>query len=234
MLAGDTLWRPFWASPGERVAELGLGLAGGLLLGQIRYRAYVLMLTGVLLALIGGSVWAFRRHGILLDWVFPSCGLVVLGLAASTARIGIEVAARQRQEAELAIDGLPGRAENEIGCGPRRKRCARASLSPWTPLGWAFGTQTCAPVPGTTPPGTTQFWVSPRHHRDGVPDILLSRVVPEDRAAAARGLAEATRPARCKWSAGSAVRTEPGLRPYSWPDLARYRGRAEPPGGCGG
>ena len=104
VLAGDTLWRPFWAGPTERVVGLALGLAAGLLLGRVRYRLYISAIAGGSLILVGCSVWAFRRHGILLDWVFPISSLVVLCLAASAARIGVEMAARQRHEAELAAE----------------------------------------------------------------------------------------------------------------------------------
>jgi CHASE2 domain-containing sensor protein len=37
VFANDTLWRPFWAEPVERATALLLGLAGGLLVGRVRY-----------------------------------------------------------------------------------------------------------------------------------------------------------------------------------------------------
>jgi adenylate cyclase len=70
VLAGDTLWRPFWAGPAEHVLGLGLGLAAGLMLGRVRYRLYISAIACASLILVGCSVWAFREHGILLDWIF--------------------------------------------------------------------------------------------------------------------------------------------------------------------
>jgi adenylate cyclase len=158
VLAGDTLWRPFWAGPAEHVLGLALGVAAGLLLGRVRYRWYISAIAGASLILVGCSVWAFRRHGILLDWVFPISSLVFLCLAASTARIGVEVAARQRHEAELATERVRRAALERArwNYGPRRRHSARASLLPWMPLNSASGTQTCGTVFGTILRGTTR------------------------------------------------------------------------------
>jgi hypothetical protein len=71
VFANDTMWRLFWAEPAERATALLLGLAGGLLVGRVRYQTYAVCVIGVLAILALGSVWAFRYHGLLRDWVFP-------------------------------------------------------------------------------------------------------------------------------------------------------------------
>jgi signal transduction histidine kinase len=191
VLAGDTLWRPFWAGPAERVVGLLAGLAAGLLLGRVRYRVYVSAMAGGSLILVGGSVWAFRSYGVLLDWVFPICNLVVLCLAASTASVGVEVAARQRREAELATERVR-RAGLEREMELRTETEAlRQSL--------AFAVEAARLGVWDADLRNGAWRHSPRH--DTIlglnqaplrwsPDILLNRVVPEDRAMAARSLAE--------------------------------------------
>ena len=102
VLAGDTLWRPFWAGPTERVVGLALGLAAGLLLGFVPvvyfgHRRRFADIDGLL-----GLGVPPARHPAGLG--LPISSLVVLCLAASAAGIGVEVAAQQRHEAELAAE----------------------------------------------------------------------------------------------------------------------------------
>jgi signal transduction histidine kinase len=162
-----------------------------LLLGRIRYRAYLSAAAGALLILAGGSVWLFRHDGILLDWVFPSFCLLVLGLAASTARIGTEVAAQRRHEAELAIERVRrATVEREMALRTEAETLRQnlafavdaAGLGVWDAdlrSGvWHHSPRLDTILGLTTPPSR---WS---------PDILLDRVVAEDRAAAARGLSE--------------------------------------------
>jgi signal transduction histidine kinase/CHASE2 domain-containing sensor protein len=223
VLAGDTLWRPFWASPGERVAGLVLSLASGLLLGRIRYRTYVLMLTGVLLALIGGSVWAFRYHGILLDCVFPGFCPLVSGLAASTARVGIEVAAQRKHKAELAVERARRAAvEREFSLRTEvetlRQNLAfavdAAGLGVWD-------ADLRSGVWHHSPRLDTILGLTTRPSRWS-PDVLLNCVVAEDRAAAARGLAEGQASGSLQLECG--IRRQDGSRGYihilgrSWKD----------------
>jgi signal transduction histidine kinase len=191
VLANDTLWRPFWAEPGERAAALVLGLAGGLLVGRVRYWTYAASVTGVLVILVVGSVWAFRYHGLLLDWVFPACCLLVLGLVASTARTSIEVAARRRHEADLAVERVRRTAlEHEMALRTEAETL-RESL--------AFAADAARLGAWDADMRSGAWHHSPRH--DTIlglatpparwsPDLLLSRVVPEDREAVKRSLTE--------------------------------------------
>lgn len=103
VIAGDTLWRPFWAGAAERSAGVVLGLAAGLLLGRVRYRAHAVMFGGVTLLMVGGSVLAFRGHGLLLDWLFPIACLFATNFAALAKRISVEVLMRRQREAELTV-----------------------------------------------------------------------------------------------------------------------------------
>jgi signal transduction histidine kinase len=192
VLAGDTLWRPFWAGTLERVAGLVLGLAGGLLVGRVRYRVCVPVLLGAVLLLAGGSAWAFRSHGILLDWIFPGCCLGGVGLAASVARTSMETAARRRHEAELAVERVRRAAlEREMALRIEADRLRQslafavdaARLGVWDADlhagAWHHSPRHDTILGLTTPP---RRWSA---------DILLSRVVPEDREAVQNSLAEA-------------------------------------------
>jgi signal transduction histidine kinase len=191
VLAGDTLWRPFWAGTLERVAGLAMGLAGGLFLGRVRYRVGVPVLFAAVLLLAGGSVWAFRAHGILLDWIFPSCCLVGVGLAASVARTSLETTARRRHEADLAVERVRRAAlEREVALRTEADRL-RQSL--------AFAVDAARLGVWDADLHSGAWHHSPRHDailgltrppRRWSADILLNRVVPEDREAVQNSLAE--------------------------------------------
>jgi signal transduction histidine kinase len=191
VLANDTLWRPFWAGPGERATALLLGLAGSLLVGRVRYRTYVASVICVLVMLIGGSVWAFRYQGLLLDWAFPACCLLALGFAASMARTGTEVAARRRHEADLALERVRRTALEREMALLTEAETLRESLA------FAVDAARLGVWDADIPSGVWHH--SPRH--DAIlgltaspvrwsPDLLLGRVVSEDREAAERSLME--------------------------------------------
>ncbi|HEY4044268.1 MAG TPA: CHASE2 domain-containing protein [Rhodopila sp.] len=191
ILAGDVLWRPFWAKPAERAAGVLLGLAGGLLLGRVRHRTYLAAFAGASLLLPSVPVWAFRQQGLLLDWVFPSFCLGVCALAASTARVGVEVAAWRRHEAELAIERARRAVlKREVAlrgeAGSLRQSLAfavdAAQLGVWDADlldgSWRHSARFDAILGlNTSPSGWS-------------PDIVLNRVVPADRASAQRSLIE--------------------------------------------
>jgi adenylate cyclase len=103
VIAGDTLWRPFWAMPLERGVGIILGLSAGLLLGRIRYWVYTTIFCGIAVLMVAGSVLLFRQHGLLLDCIFPILCLLGVDFAALALRVGNEVAARRQREAELRV-----------------------------------------------------------------------------------------------------------------------------------
>jgi signal transduction histidine kinase len=191
LLAGDTLWRPFWAGPTERMVGLAFGLAAGFLLGRIRYTIFVSGFASALLIIVAGSIWLFQRHGILLDWVFPACNLVLLSLSSSAARIGVEAKIQRQHDAELAIERVRRAAiERELALRTEAETLRQslalavdaARLGVWDadlPAGtWHHSRRHDAILGLTSPP------------RRWSPDILLNQVVPEDRALTARSLAE--------------------------------------------
>lgn len=85
-LFGAPLQRPHWASPIEALTLLlaalllcGVTLTTGALTGA-------LVSAGMLVALNLAAWWAYSRHGLLLDALSPSVGLVLTYLGASVAR----------------------------------------------------------------------------------------------------------------------------------------------------
>jgi signal transduction histidine kinase len=103
MLDGDVLWRPPVAKAAEALLALALGAAALLLLGGIPDRAYGVLFAAATIALIAGSIVAFRTAGLLLDWTYPLATLVATTLVALVFRIRDEVHARRRHEQELAL-----------------------------------------------------------------------------------------------------------------------------------
>ena len=83
MLAGDGLVRPAWATG----AELLLIILGGGLIAWLFARSQpgiaALLGGAALVAVTLGSWFAFSRHGVLLDPVYPALTLVLLYLAGS-------------------------------------------------------------------------------------------------------------------------------------------------------
>jgi signal transduction histidine kinase len=192
VIAGDTLWRPFWARPLERGVGIILGLSAGLLLGRIRYWVYSATFCGIAVLIVAGSVLAFRQHGVLLNCIFPIFCLVGVDFAALALRVGNEVAARRQREAELRV-ALVERtaAERELALRTETDTLRQslalavdaASLGVWDAdvrkRRWRHSARhdeilglTVAPV----------CWSK---------DILLERVVAEDRTMAASRLADA-------------------------------------------
>jgi adenylate cyclase len=219
VLAGDTLWRPWWAGTVEGIAGAVLGLTAWLL-GRLRYRTYAIGLGSVALLLVGGSIVAFRGHGVLLDWIFPSVCLFMTAFGALTMRVGAEVTARRQREVELKIALVQGAAaerENALSAEADTLRQSLALAVDAAALGvwhadlqqgvWHHSPRHDEILGLTTPPA---HWST---------EVLLDRVAPEDHATVASRLAEAKatgtlhvecrikwRSARCtmfRWSAVS-------------------------------
>ena len=112
VMAGDTLWRPYWAPVVECIAALLVGLAVVLLMGRISYRAYVAVFVGIVPLLVGTSVVLFRTRGWLLDCVLPLSCLFVTGFVIISVQIRTEVATRRRRDAELAVALVQQSAEH--------------------------------------------------------------------------------------------------------------------------
>jgi signal transduction histidine kinase len=176
----------------ERAVGLVLGLVSGLSMGRFRYWIYGPAVVGAVLLLAGCSVWAFRADGILLDWIFPSCCVVGCVVAALVARTSVELSARRRYEADLAVERVRLAAlEREMALRMEADRLRQslafavdaARLGVWDAdlrSGvWHHSERHDAILGLVVPPSR---WS---------PDILLNRVLPEDRAAVESSLAEA-------------------------------------------
>jgi adenylate cyclase len=85
-LTGTSLQRPFWASPAEALTLLLAGLLLCLLtLGSGAFTA-AWVAAAMVAALHAAAWWAYSRHGLLLDALTLSIGLLLIYLGASLAR----------------------------------------------------------------------------------------------------------------------------------------------------
>lgn len=192
VIAGDTLWRPFWAMPLERGVGMILGLSAGLLLGRIRYWLHAVIFCGIAVLVVAGSVLAFRQHGLLLDFIFPILCLVGVDFAALSLRVGKEVATRRQREAELKVALVErNAAEQELALRTERDTLRQslalavdaASLGIWDAdlrkRTWRHSARHDEILGLAMAPA---YWSK---------DILLERVVAEDRSMAASRIADA-------------------------------------------
>ncbi len=192
VIAGDTLYRPFWAGGVEAAAALGLGLAATLLIGRIPYRIHAVLLGALVLLLVGGSVALFRGQGLLLDSVVPVTCLVSASIVSLAARFRIEIETRRRRETELKVALVQREAERREFKLQSEADALRHSLD------FAVNAARLGVWDADLRNGT---WVhSPQHDRilglanppaSWSPAILLDRVVPEDLALVRSDLATA-------------------------------------------
>ena len=195
ILAGDTLYRPFWSDIAEGAMGLGLGILTALLAGRIPFRVHIALLGSVVLLLIGCSIALFRDQGWLLDSILPVTCVTVSSTVALLMRFSTEIAARRRRESELTLKIMQRNAalrEFELRSQADTLRHSLHFAVNAARLGiWDADLQ-------------AETWVhSPRH--DSIlglsnppaswsPAILLDRVVPQDLASVRDNLtvAEAT------------------------------------------
>ena len=212
VIAADTLWRPPWAALAELLVAATGSLCVALLLGRIRYRLYVLMFAALLLLPPAASIALFRAKGLLLDCVVPLTCIVVTGFATIGLRIGHEIAARRRREAELAMALVRQSAERREAALLSEADSLRQSLA------FAVDAASLGVWDADLRRGAWQH--SPRHDvilgltarpARWTQDILLDRVIPEDLAAVKAHFAAAER--------SGTLEFECGIR---WPDASLH------------
>lgn len=119
IIAGDFLTRPDWA-PGLEIALIllaGLGLTVALRRNQAR--AGLLVGLGLLAVLIGGSLWAYFAHGLVLDPGLPALTVVAVYLPGLTLGFLATERARRAVEERFA-NFLPPDLIARIAADPER------------------------------------------------------------------------------------------------------------------
>ena len=189
LLSGDVLERPLWARSVEWIAGLMAGIGAGLLLGRIGYRLHAALSGFAVLLMLGGSIFAFAGHNLLLDPSLPIAALLAAIFVALIVRTAVEVTERRRQEQALSIALVERNAaerelalRNEAGLLRQSLGFAveSAQLGTWDAdlikQTWHHSARYDALLGVTAPPAA---WSR---------EAILAQVVPEDRALVAAGL----------------------------------------------